>query len=133
LHRHNPWTGYEFPKGGIGKNEVARDTINRELKEELGTTKFQIIKKTPFILAYEWKREEWGPKLKQHYGEAYNGSRHEVFLAEFLGKEIKYDAREHDGFKWVRADKVPEYLEYDDLKDLFARVLQKYFPQLVPQ
>jgi len=124
LHRINPWTGWEFPKGGIDEGETEEQTIQRELEEEIGTKNFKITEKTPFYLEYNWDE-----KTKEHYKDWYTGARHRVFLAEFIGKpdEIKVDDREHDTFKWLSADKLPEQLTFDDLRQVFKKVHDKYF------
>ncbi|MEI7962151.1 MAG: NUDIX hydrolase, partial [archaeon] len=45
LHRVLHWKGWEFPKGGVITGESSADALKRELLEETGIPKYQLIGK----------------------------------------------------------------------------------------
>ena len=46
LHRTKNWSGWELSKGGLKDNETEIKCLKREIREETGTRKFEIIAKT---------------------------------------------------------------------------------------
>lgn len=50
-------TYWEFPQGGIDKDETPEETIRRELKEEANITDFKIVGKSNHIHRYDWPIE----------------------------------------------------------------------------
>jgi len=56
LKRKLHWKGFEFPKGGIEKNEKIFQAVKRELKEETGLTALK-IKNHNFKGKYLYKKK----------------------------------------------------------------------------
>jgi 8-oxo-dGTP pyrophosphatase MutT (NUDIX family) len=75
--------------------------VLREMKEELGTDKFKIVKTIPCFYQYKW------PKINQ-LCHGYRGQKQDLFILEFIGKDedIELDHKEHIDFKWVAVDEV---------------------------
>jgi putative (di)nucleoside polyphosphate hydrolase len=61
-------TVWQFPQGGIDKGESARKALFRELKEEIGTDKIEIIAEYPEWIAYEYP-EDVVKKMRPYAGQ----------------------------------------------------------------
>lgn len=112
LHRVLNWSGWEFVKGGIDKGETAEEAGRREIKEEAG------LKKLELIGALEGKHG-WDAK-GAHYDYSVL-----LFRAD-MGEKVKlqaYPVKEHDKFGWVAQGKVRGMLEYENTRAAFAKAL----------
>lgn len=109
-YQENEW---DFPGGGIKKNETDYQTILRELKEELGTDKFLIIKKSAHIDQYEWPDEVIERKILEK-GKSCRGQRRSQFFVKFLGNssEIKIQEDEIKKVIWVDVKESFQYLVF---------------------
>jgi len=92
---------WQMPQGGIDKDEKPREAALRELHEEVGTDKAEILAKTKEWLTYELP----GDLHLQAWGGRYRGQIQKWFAMRFLGSDadIKLDAHhpEFDAWKWV--------------------------------
>jgi 8-oxo-dGTP pyrophosphatase MutT (NUDIX family) len=110
LHRVKNWVGWEFPKGGIKQNETYADAVIRELWEECGIVRKDIIKiwetHNNFLINYPKKMWEQA---------GYKGALNINFIVEINSNfqiTIKQnDEIEHDGFKWVTEEEAFKYLD----------------------
>lgn len=59
----NQW---DFPGGGIDEEETPETAVLRELKEELGSSNFKIIKQSPVVDRFEWPKESQ-ERLRKRY------------------------------------------------------------------
>ena len=59
---------WQFPQGGIDKGETPKMTLFRELKEEIGTDKVEIIAEYPKWLSYDFP-EDVLEKMKPYSGQ----------------------------------------------------------------
>lgn len=50
-------TIWQFPQGGIDKGESPRDALFRELKEEIGTNKIEVIAEYPEWISYDYPED----------------------------------------------------------------------------
>ena len=75
----------------------------RELKEELGTDKFRILKQFSFSHQYDW--DETTLKVP---GNEFRGQKQTFFLVEFVGNDskIKLDKNELKDYCWVTKDEL---------------------------
>jgi len=92
LKRKLHWTGWEFPKGGIEKNETGEQASKREVKEEVGSKPIN-IKSWPIKGKYLYRNVKDRPN--------YIGQTYCLFSAEVKKARIKVDREEHDYGKWV--------------------------------
>ncbi|BAF70250.1 MULTISPECIES: RNA pyrophosphohydrolase [unclassified Nitratiruptor] len=98
---------WQFPQGGIDKGESPKEALLRELKEEIGTDKIEIIAEFP-----EWVSYDFPKKIaKKMY--PYDGQTQKYFLVK-LKPEAKIDLD----------TKEPEFNDYKFVpyKDLFHYV-----------
>jgi len=59
-YKNNEW---DIPGGGISEGETSREAIIRELNEELGSDKFEVIKTSSLTDRYEWPDELINKKM----------------------------------------------------------------------
>lgn len=111
-HSYTP-VQWDFPGGGIDGEERAEETILRELSEELGSEKFEILKRDKDLDKYNWS-EEYVLERFEKYGELYRGQERVRFLVNFLGEdnEIKIQEEEIRKFKWIKTEELKKYLVF---------------------
>ena len=100
--------GWQLPQGGIDPDEDPRLAVLRELHEEIGTDKAEIIGEHPEWLQYDLPREVIGTSL----GGRYRGQRQRWFALRFTGRDtdIRLDAEpdpEFDAWRWAVLDELP--------------------------
>jgi len=102
---------WQMPQGGIDKGESPRDAALRELDEEIGTSRVEILGQTKGWLSYDLPPEALGIAFKGKY----RGQTLKWFAMRFLGDDADIDIGERKGHKvefddwrWVALDEVPE-------------------------
>jgi len=102
---------WQMPQGGIDPGETPRAAALRELKEEIGTDKAEILGESRDWLHYDLPAEIAGGM----WGGRYRGQRQKWFAMRFTGEESDIDpsAAEHpefDAWEWVVPDRLPELI-----------------------
>jgi putative (di)nucleoside polyphosphate hydrolase len=100
--------GWQLPQGGIDEDEEPRAAVLRELAEEIGTDRVEIIGEHPDWLYYDLPSELIGVAL----GGRYRGQRQRWFALRFLGTDadIRLDADPHpefDAWRWTLLADLP--------------------------
>ena len=100
--------GWQLPQGGIDENEDPRRAVLRELAEEVGTDRAEIIGEHPEWLTYELPPELVGKAL----GGRYRGQRQRWFALRFTGSDgdIRLDLDPHPEFnawRWTGLAELP--------------------------
>lgn len=100
--------GWQLPQGGIDEGEDPRGAVLRELAEEIGTDRAEIIGEHPDWLTYDLPPELLGVAL----GGRYRGQRQRWFALRFLGADtdIRLDADPHpefDAWRWTDLAALP--------------------------
>lgn len=120
LHRVLNWKGWEYPKGGIEEGESAKDAAARELYEETGIKKFEMIGEVDSF--------EFFDKAHQR----------KVFVKSFLVRvpstvEVTLNNEqvlsgktviEHDSFKWVMPKEAAKMLTHQNTKDSLKKAIK---------
>ncbi|MBN8889382.1 MAG: RNA pyrophosphohydrolase [Rhodospirillales bacterium 70-18] len=100
--------GWQLPQGGIDEGEDPRGAVLRELAEEIGTDRAEIIGEHPHWLTYDLPADLLGIAL----GGRYRGQRQRWFALRFLGEaaDIRLDLDPHpefDAWRWVALTELP--------------------------
>lgn len=97
---------WQMPQGGIDENEDPGEAAFRELKEEIGTDRAQIIAESK-----AWLRYDLPPALRKRWGDRYQGQQQKWFVMRFQGTDpdinIATEHREFCAWKWVPIKHLP--------------------------
>ena len=105
---------WQMPQGGIDPGETPRQAALRELTEEIGTGKAEILAETRGWLHYELPDE-----VRSQFGGwwvgKYRGQRQKWFAMRFLGRDADIDPAatphpEFDAWEWVAPTRLPELI-----------------------
>ena len=103
-----PSDAWQMPQGGIDRGEDPRQAALRELEEETGTAKAEIVGEIAGWLDYDLPPELQG-KL---WGGRFRGQRQKWFAMRFTGKDKDIDiATKHPEFsawKWTPIETLPD-------------------------
>ena len=102
---------WQMPQGGIDPGETPRQAAIRELREEVGTDKAEILAESLAWLHYDVPAEIAG----HMWGGRYRGQRQKWFAMRFTGEDSDIDpaATEHpefDAWEWVAPARLPELI-----------------------
>jgi putative (di)nucleoside polyphosphate hydrolase len=101
---------WQMPQGGIDPGETPRQAALRELKEEIGTAKAEIIGESRGWLHYDLPVE----LAASVWGGRYRGQRQKWFAMRFTGRDSDVNlATEHpefDAWRWVAPSRLPELI-----------------------
>ena len=124
--------GWQLPQGGIDAGEDPRIAIFRELEEEIGTARAEILAEHPDWMTYDLPPELIGKAL----GGKYRGQRQKWFAMRFLGTDadIRLDLDPHPEFDawrwanyWVPLEAVIEFK-----RGVYRAALNELAPNLFP-
>lgn len=123
---------WQMPQGGIDRGETPRQAALRELAEEIGTDKAEILGESRVWLKYdlpvEIARGLWGGR--------YRGQRQKWFVMRFTGSDGDIDlATEHpefDAWRWVAPRRLPELI-VPFKRRLYVEVLAEFHAHCSPQ
>jgi len=113
---------WQFPQGGIDEGEEVKEALFRELEEEIGTDKVEIVAEYPEWISYDFP-EKIMKKMKP-----YSGQIQRYFLVKLKDDAvIKLDTKhpEFDKYKFVSPAEVLEHTAHFK-KPVYESVLQ-YF------
>jgi len=99
--------GWQMPQGGIDDDEGPRDAVLRELREETGTDKAQIVAELPDWLYYDLPEHLIGVAFHGKY----RGQKQKWFLLRFTGVDSDIDLTAHEpefaDWKWFSLEELP--------------------------
>jgi putative (di)nucleoside polyphosphate hydrolase len=98
---------WQMPQGGIDWGETPREAAMRELEEEIGTAKAEVLVESKEWLTYDFPPDLGGRGL----GRRFRGQRQKWFLMRFTGRDEDIDLgsrhAEFDAFRWVDPEELP--------------------------
>ena len=129
------WTGrridtpdaWQLPQGGMDEDEDPRMTAFRELQEETGTNKAEIIDEIPGWLTYDLPDAlvptVWGGKFR--------GQKQKWYAMRYLGEDEDFNLNafqpaEFDTWKWTELSRIPGMIVpfkrplYEKIVDYFS-------------
>ena len=123
-----PAGGWQLPQGGIDADEDPRSAVLRELAEEIGTDRAEIIGEHPDWLFYDLPAHLIGIALHGRW----RGQRQRWFALRFTGadSDIRLDADPHpefDAWRWTPLAELPELAV--DFKRPIYEILARSFAQ----
>lgn len=100
---------WQMPQGGIDDGESPREAALRELREETGTDKAEIVAETGRWLTYDLPEEALGVALQGKH----RGQKQKWFAMRFLGTDADFDITpepghkpEFDAWRWVTLEEA---------------------------
>jgi putative (di)nucleoside polyphosphate hydrolase len=121
---------WQMPQGGIDPGESPREAAFRELKEEVGTDKAEILAETQGWLHYDLPTDI----ASRMWSGRWRGQRQKWFLMRFTGEDADINpATEHpefDAWEWVEPERLPELI-VPFKRQLYRELLAEFRPHLV--
>ena len=116
---------WQMPQGGIDKGEEAAAAALRELHEEIGTDKAEVIAESR-----DWLRYDFPPQLIEKVrGGRYRGQEQKWFAMRFLGEDadidLETDHPEFSEWRWEQFERLPE-LTISFKRDTYEAVLREF-------
>jgi putative (di)nucleoside polyphosphate hydrolase len=122
---------WQMPQGGIDKGEEPRQAALRELEEEIGTGKAEILAESTEWLHYDLPEHLIGKVWKGKY----RGQKQKWFLLRFTGQDSDINiATEHPEFsewKWMDLQDVPKFI-VPFKRDIYMAVCAEFAPLVQP-
>jgi putative (di)nucleoside polyphosphate hydrolase len=101
---------WQMPQGGIDPGETPRQAAFRELKEEVGTDKAEILAETEGWLHYDLPSDI----ASRMWSGRWRGQRQKWFLMRFTGEDADINpATEHpefDAWEWVEPQRLADLI-----------------------
>lgn len=124
-----PGDAWQMPQGGIDEGEDPRETVFRELEEEIGTANAEIIGESDGWLTYDLPKDI----RKTIWKGRYRGQKQKWFALRFLGTDadIDLEAHKHPEFstwKWADFEAIPDLIVpfkkplYQDIVNTFQHL-----------
>lgn len=118
---------WQLPQGGVDEGETDEQALYREMYEEVGTDKAEIVAKFPRLLRYELPPELQG-KL---WGGEYRGQEQQWFLTYFYGSEddinIDTDVPEFTEYQWLALPKCIDLI-VDFKREVYKQLIKQFSP-----
>ncbi len=116
-NRNDIENAWQFPQGGIDKGESPKEALFRELKEEIGTDKVEIVAEYPDWVSYDF------PTNTNNKMYPYDGQMQKYFLVRLLPEaKINLNTKlpEFSEYKFVPVEEI-----YDHIASFKKPVYQK--------
>ncbi|WP_417316761.1 RNA pyrophosphohydrolase [Emcibacter sp.] len=116
---------WQMPQGGIDKGEDPGEAALRELKEEIGTDKVELLAQTDDWLTYDLPEHLVGKVWKGRY----RGQKMKWFVYRFLGRDedinLETDHQEFSEWKWIDLSDLPDMI-VPFKRDLYQALIKRF-------
>ena len=116
---------WQMPQGGIDPGEDPRAAARRELREEVGTERAELMGESRYWYAYDLPPELIPP----HWGSRYRGQSQKWFAFRFTGTDGDIDIAAHEPefvrWRWARPDEVL-HLAVAFKRPIYQAVLEEF-------
>lgn len=118
---------WQFPQGGIDAGEEPATAAWREMREEIGTDKAEMIGESAGWIAYDLPAD----LMDKAWSGRFRGQKQKWFAFRFLGEDADIDiATEHPEFsewRWMRLAEVPALIVAFK-RPLYDQVAREFAP-----
>ncbi|BAE49105.1 RNA pyrophosphohydrolase [Paramagnetospirillum magneticum] len=122
-----PGNAWQFPQGGIDEGEDPRDTALREMEEEIGTNKAEIIAESADWISYDLPPAIADKSWKGRF----RGQTQKWFCARFTGTDgdinLETEHPEFESWRWMALDEVPALI-IPFKRVLYDKVVAEFLP-----
>lgn len=117
--------GWQMPQGGIDGNETAAEAGFRELKEEIGTNKAELLREMKEWVCYDLPDHLLGVALHGRY----RGQKQKWLAMRYLGADGDIDIRTHEpefaAWKWLAMEALPRLI-VPFKRDTYDKVIAEF-------
>ena len=120
--KDNPVDKWQMPQGGVNSGESLLKAMKRELVEETGIQKIEILKELNYWLEYELPKNLIGIVWKGKY----RGQKQKWFIVKFIGLDTEIDLSsknpEFIEWKWLDVAQLPNVI-VDFKKNIYKKLV----------
>ena len=121
-------SAWQMPQGGIDAGETPMQAALRELCEETGTDKAEIVAESR-----QWLHYDLPDAIRTGWRRRWRGQKQKWFLMRFAGDDADIDLGRHepefDAWKWVEPAQLPE-LVVEFKRAVYVALLEEFAPRL---